>query len=129
MTERQTGSEDAWDRITDYYESLTHRGQCREATHTGELQNPVCGDWVRWEIRVSPRRHVDQVRFEARGCMISQASAAILAEFIERMQISEIAQLTPDAILRLFGAPLSPRRVPCCLLAWMALEKLLPNEH
>ena len=68
---------------------------------------------------------LQEVGFEARGCIISQAAASILCEFAEGKSVADLRQFTPAEMLELLKIPLTPGRVQCGLLAFTALRTLL----
>lgn len=113
-----------FDHVLDHGQNPYHRGPCPAANHCAEWQIPSCGDRVRLEFEV----HDGVVReawFTAQGFLISQAAASMLVEFVEHRPIRELTSLTAHDMLALFRAPLTPRRRPCCLLAWEVLQLLL----
>ena len=70
-------------------------------------------------LRIEDDRVAD-VRFSGKGCAISQASASILTEEIKGKTLDEIKAIDRDHILENLGIPISPARIKCALLSWMA---------
>ncbi len=68
---------------------------------------------------------VSDVRFEGRGCAVSQASASILTEMIEGKSLDELKALTKDDLLEEIGIPVSPARLKCALLSLNVLRASL----
>jgi len=90
------------------------------------MSNPACGDYVELELQADVNGDmIHKARFEARGCIISQAASSILCEFIEGKGIVHVQQFTPHQMLDLLRIPLSPRRMQCGLLPFRALKALL----
>jgi nitrogen fixation NifU-like protein len=56
------------------------------------------------------------VKFNGKGCAISQASASMLTDEIIGKSIDEIKKLDKKFILDLLGIPLGPSRIKCALL-------------
>lgn len=110
------------ERILDHYEQPFHRGSCPAATHVHEDDNPLCGDVVRMELRISPEGHIDDAWFGGEGCCISQAAASILTERICGTTLDDVKRLSAQDMLALFGAKLTPNRQKCCLLSWRVLQ-------
>ncbi len=110
------------EHILDHYEDPFHRGRCEGATHAHEDDNPLCGDVVRVELRLSPEGRIEDAWFEGDGCCISQASASMLMEKVEGLSLEELKQFTADDMLKLFGARLTPNRQKCCLLSWRVIQ-------
>lgn len=112
-------------RILDHYEEPYHRGECPEATHAHEDDNPLCGDVIRVALRINGEGRVARAWFDGDGCCISQAAASMLMEKLEGMTIQEIKQFSAQDMLRLFGARLTPNRQKCCLLSWRVTQTAL----
>ncbi|MCO6457951.1 MAG: SUF system NifU family Fe-S cluster assembly protein [Pirellulaceae bacterium] len=110
------------EHILDHYEDPYHRGHCDHATHAHEDDNPLCGDVIHVELRISSQGRVDEAWFDGEGCCISQASASMLMERIEGKSVEEVKQFSADDMLKLFGARLTPNRQKCCLLSWRVVQ-------
>ena len=123
-----TDNDDSLDRIRDHIDCPYHRGNAPRASLTAELQNPMCGDYVRLDLIVAEEL-VTEAWFVARGCSISQAAASMLTEHMEGKSLCRLREFEAEDMLRLFGAPLTPRRRQCCLLAWAALRQLIDPER
>ena len=125
------------ERILLHYEDPFHQGNCPTATHSTFRDSPLCGDWVRIDLVVTPEGVIDSAWFDGEGCVISQAAASILVERVAGMTIEAARQWPARSLLELFGPGLSPDRQKCCLLAWRTLHAAidcptaydkLPNE-
>ena len=110
------------EHVLDHYEDPYHRGHCEHATHAHEDDNPLCGDVVHVELRITPEGRVAEAWFEGEGCCISQASASMLIEKIEGKTVEEIREFGAEDMLKLFGARLTPNRQKCCLLSWRVVQ-------
>jgi len=56
------------------------------------------------------------IKFEGKGCAISQASASILSEIVKGKSIEEIKEMTKEIILSELGNPkLGPSRISASL--------------
>ncbi len=113
------------DHVLDHYEDPYHRGSCTNCTHASDGKNPLCGDVVSVELRIDPEGKVEEAWFEGEGCCISQASASMLMESIEGKSVSEVANMSAEDMLKLFGPRLTPNRQKCCLLPWRVVQTAL----
>jgi nitrogen fixation NifU-like protein len=88
-----------------------------------EEYNPLCGDRVRLDLRISDGVIAD-VRFSGRGCAISQASASLLTDELIGMPVERAKAYSKDDLLKLIGIPLdkNPTRLKCALLSLKALK-------
>jgi nitrogen fixation NifU-like protein len=111
------------DHILDHYEDPFHRGRLAGATHAHEDKNPLCGDVVRIELAIDPEGNIRNVYFDGQGCVISQASASMLAEEMYGKSIEDVKQFSAEDMLALYGPRLTPNRQKCCLLSWKVLQE------
>lgn len=112
--------------ILPHYEESRHRGTLASPDRSRNERNPVCGDSVRLELTLGDAgARVAQARFQAQGCIISQAAASILCEYVEDKQLGALERLTPNEMLKLLQVPLVPGRLQCALLPFRALRALV----
>lgn len=107
--------------ILDHFKNPRNKGTLDPHDYSAEDVNPLCGDAVRIDLRVNDDV-VSEVRFEGRGCAVSQASASILTEMIEGKSLDELNALTKDDLLEEIGIPVSPARLKCALLSLNVLR-------
>jgi nitrogen fixation NifU-like protein len=93
-----------------------------DADISSELDNPVCGDVVQFDVQLSDER-VREVRFSGRGCVISMASASMLTELVLDKTVEELRGLTDEDIFTMMGITLGPVRAKCGLLPLRALQE------
>ena len=118
------------EELLDHFDSSPHRGRLDVADLGAELDNPLCGDRIHFELCLdegSPDR-IAQVRFDGHGCVISQAAASILAEQIEGKPLLEARALTADHMIEWIGIPLTPARRKCGLLALRTLHRAIDDR-
>ena len=107
--------------ILDHYQNPRNRGTLDPADYTYEDTNPLCGDEVRIDIRVSDDQ-ISDVKFSGRGCAVSQASASILTEMVEGKTLAEVKTISRDDLLDEIGIPVSPARMSCAMLGLKVLK-------
>ncbi len=107
--------------ILDHYRNPRNKGTLDPADYSYEDTNPLCGDEVRIDLRVTDGRVTD-VKFSGRGCAISQASTSMLTEMVEGKTLDEVKALTKDDLLEELGVPVSPARMKCALLGLKVLK-------
>ncbi len=110
------------EHILDHYEDPFHRGRLSDATHVHQENNPLCGDIVRIQLRLNDEGKIEDIYFEGEGCVISQASASMLAEEMCGKTVEEAKQFSAQEMLELYGPRLTPNRQKCCLLSWKVLQ-------
>ena len=110
------------ERILDHYRHPRNQGTLEDADISGELDNPVCGDVVRIDVRLRGGR-ASEARFDGRGCVISLAAASMLTEEIVGKTVEELKAMQDEDIFRMLGLTLGPVRAKCGLLPRQALRK------
>jgi len=105
------------EEILEHYTHPHHYGTLDEPDISHEESNPLCGDRVRFEIKLDEAGEtVEDVRFSGVGCAISKASASILSDLIVGKTLEEIRVLTKEDVLKELGIDLGPVRLKCALL-------------
>ena len=123
--------------ILDHSRHPRHFGALDHATHKAEGHNPLCGDRVTVMLALDQDGRVADIKFEGKGCAISQASASMMTDMLAGRTLEEAETvmqgfmhlvkgedapgLTPDDRERLdvmAGISEFPMRVKCATLAW-----------
>jgi nitrogen fixation NifU-like protein len=65
------------------------------------------------------------VRFEGRGCAISQAATSMLMDMVKGRTAQDVAEMDRDDLLSEVGIPLGPVRLKCALLGLSVLRLAL----
>jgi nitrogen fixation protein NifU and related proteins len=114
------------DHLLDHYENPRQQGSLEAPSGTHEDCNPLCGDCLRIDVRVSEdgKTLADAV-FSGQGCIVSQAAASMLLEDAVGKDVDVVRNLSPEYLLELVGAPLTPARVKCALLSLKVLKSAL----
>lgn len=126
--------------ILDHYRSPRNHGLLDQiALHTHQ-ENPSCGDQIDLQVEIRDGR-IQQIRFDGKGCAISQASASMMTEALTGKTLAEAAAVSAmvrsmltggafdeDALgdlSALQGVRKFPVRVRCATLAWYALQEVI----
>ena len=123
------------ENILDHYKNPRNSGHLETPTVTAEGVNPLCGDELAVELLVEDGVVAD-VRYNGRGCAISQAAASMISDELKGKRVEDVKAIGKDDVLEELGIPLSPIRLKCALLSVgvlrVALHKLtgepLPEE-
>jgi nitrogen fixation NifU-like protein len=112
--------------ILDHYRNPRGHGVLEDADARAEGQNPLCGDEVTISVKFGDDGEtIDDVKFEGRGCAISQASTSMLMEMVKGRKASDVATLPKDELLEEVGIPLTPVRLKCAILGLGVLKVAL----
>jgi nitrogen fixation protein NifU and related proteins len=116
------------DFILDHYRNPRNAGTLDAPDASFEGLNPLCGDKIRMDLRISDGV-VEDVKFKGRGCAISQASASLLTETIKGKKIAEIDAIGKDDVLENLGISISAARLKCALLGLKVLKQALALKY
>jgi nitrogen fixation protein NifU and related proteins len=122
--------------LLDYFRSSTRKGKVDPADLRAHGINPVCGDELEITAELKDGR-ISKLRYAGHGCVISQASAAMMAEAVEGAPVEKAralvaafksmmlengdpAALPPELepLSSLEGVRRFPLRVKCATLGW-----------
>ena len=101
--------------ILDYYRNPKNKGSLENPTIFSKDVNPVCGDIIEINANINGDK-IKEIKFNGKGCVISQASASMLTEYLFNKEIIQTKDLTKEDILEMLGIQISPIRLKCALL-------------
>ena len=116
-------SEDIYrEMILDHYRNPRNKGKIEEPDVRINDSNPLCGDEISIDLKVE-NDVIKDIKFDGRGCAISQASASMLTEMVSNKPLTTIKDITKDDILENIGLTnLGPARIKCALLSLKVLK-------
>ena len=118
MNEKQLYS----DQIIQLYRSPINYGELEGANAKLKESNPLCGDYIEVQLKVSADGKIEDAKFTGKGCAISQASACLLTESSKGKTLQEIDALGKEEVLKLLGIDIGPARIKCALLPLKAMQ-------
>jgi nitrogen fixation NifU-like protein len=108
--------------ILDHYRNPRNKGKLANADISIHDSNPLCGDEIDIHLKVEQEK-IKDIKFEGRGCAISQASASMLTEMVLDKPLNTVKDLTKEEILENIGLlNLGPARIKCALLSLKVLK-------
>jgi nitrogen fixation NifU-like protein len=130
--------------ILDHSRHPRHFGALANATHTGEGYNPLCGDRVKVHLAIDGSGRIAEIKFEGKGCAISQASASLMTDMLVGRTVAEAEKLMSgflhlvkgedardlvgddrERLDVMAGVSAFPMRVKCATLAWHTMKSAL----
>ena len=112
--------------ILDHYKNPRNYGSIEEPHAHAEGQNPLCGDEVAISVRfAADGETIQDVRFEGRGCAISQAATSMLTDLVKGRKAEDVASLPKEELLEEVGIQLTPIRLKCAILGLGVLKVAL----
>jgi nitrogen fixation NifU-like protein len=125
--------------LLDYFRSGAHKGTIEGANFRSHGINPVCGDEIELSMATMDGK-IGSIRFLGHGCVISQASTAMMAEALEGAGLARARELAEsfkgmmlskapleslpeelETLKSLEGVRRFPTRIKCATLAWNTL--------
>jgi nitrogen fixation NifU-like protein len=128
MTDGPRGAVPYSDIIRERWRRPRFRGQLEGANAVAEDVNPLCGDRVRFMLRLEDGR-VRSARFVGDSCAICTASADVLAEMLEGRGRDEALAVTVQDVLETLAADIRPTRMRCVTLPLGVLASALGNSR
>ncbi|MEY3470395.1 MAG: hypothetical protein RLZZ575_855 [Actinomycetota bacterium] len=128
--------------ILDHYKSPRGKGLKDPFDGQAHHVNPTCGDEITVQVKLSSdRKNIESISYDGKGCSISQASASIMFEQVNKKSIEVFNQINDDFLkmmqgkgnyqgnedligdgVSMIGVAQYPARVKCALLSWMAAK-------
>ena len=68
---------------------------------------------------------VTDIRYNGRGCAISQAAASMLSDVVKGKRVDQLAGIGKEDVLEELGIPLTPIRLKCAMLSVGVLKVAL----
>ena len=112
--------------IDEHYQEPRNFGKIENPDEHIMETNPTCGDTIAMYARIGEGR-IKEIKYVAKGCSISVASASILSENVEGKPIDNVLRMTKEDILGNLGLKLGPAREKCALLSYDALIKMIKD--
>ncbi len=108
--------------ILDHYRNPRNYGELKDADISASGDNPLCGDEIAIYLKLNKENAVEEVKFQGKGCAISQASASMLTVLLKGKTLEEVLKIDKERILKTLGIPISPVRLKCALLPLEVLK-------
>jgi nitrogen fixation protein NifU and related proteins len=101
--------------LLDHYRNPRNYGSLPNPDTAYEEFNPLCGDRVRIELKISDNR-IAAARFVGDGCAISIAAASLLTELVLGAEVDKGALISDEELLSSLKSDIKPSRIKCALL-------------
>lgn len=111
------------DEIIEYSRNGRYIGAVANATHRATLENVLCGDVVSWTMRLNEATNaVEAAKFEADGCALSVAGAAVVAEAAQGRSVGALKRLNLSWLTKRLRINPGPAREKCVTLGLEAFH-------
>ena len=112
--------------LLEYYKNPRNYGAIENCDIQKHDHNPLCGDEIDIYIQLDKnhnKKTIEKIQFTGKGCVVCIASASILTEHLEGMDIEGVKDFSREDFLKLLGLNLTPTRVKCAMLPLAAIKK------
>jgi len=109
------------ENILEHYRNPQNFGKLPKADISFKDNNPLCGDEIEIQILLNHDK-IKEIRFNGKGCAISQAAASMLTEMAKGKSLREVLGMDKQELLDTLGVQLSAVRLKCGLLAYKVLK-------
>jgi nitrogen fixation protein NifU and related proteins len=103
------------DTLLDHFRNPRNYGSLPSPDVAYEEFNPLCGDRIRIELKISDNR-IAAVRFVGDGCAISIAAASLLTELVLGVKIAPGALISDEELIASLKSDIKPSRMKCAML-------------
>jgi nitrogen fixation NifU-like protein len=112
------------DVVLDHYKNPRNFGKISQPDFSAKKRNILCGDSIEITGNLEKSK-IKDIKFTGKGCVVSQASASLLTDYVRGKPESFIEKLSVKDLVELLGVSLSPMRMRCAELSLSALKKAL----
>lgn len=113
-------------QVMEHFANPRNVGEIEDASGTGKVGNPVCGDIMQLQIKVEDGTITD-AKFKTFGCGAAIATSSMATELIKGRSVEEALQITNRAVAEALGG-LPPVKMHCSVLAEQALRSAI-NDY
>ncbi len=110
-------------KVLDHLENPRNVGEIADATTRGVATNPVCGDLLHLDLKISDGK-ISAAGFTVKGCPPSIAAGSVLTEMIAGLTIEDAKKLIPANVTAALES-LPRNKEHCSVLAIDALRSAL----
>ena len=111
--------------IMDHFSKPRNVGEIENPDGVGEVGNPVCGDMMKFTIKVIDNR-LDDVKFLTFGCGAAIAVSSMVSEMAKGKTLDEAMQITNKDVAKALGG-LPGNKMHCSNLGADALHKAIED--
>ena len=113
------------DKVIDHFSNPRNVGEIEDASGSGTVGNPKCGDIMKMDIKVEDGIITD-VKFKTFGCGAAIATSSMATEMVKGKSVDEALELTNQAVAEALGG-LPPVKMHCSMLAEQAIHAAIED--
>jgi nitrogen fixation NifU-like protein len=89
-------------QLLDHFQNPRNAGDLPGAHASAELENPACGDVLRFSLKMNSGR-ITEIRFKAKGCVASIACGSALTELVVGKTVEEARAFSRERLIASVG--------------------------
>ncbi|HHS50718.1 MAG TPA: iron-sulfur cluster assembly scaffold protein [candidate division Zixibacteria bacterium] len=110
-------------KVMEHFAEPHNVGEIPDASASGDSGNPICGDMMKFSLKIEDNRIVD-IKFKTFGCAAAIASSSVLTDLAKGKTLDEAFAITKQTIIdELEGLP--PVKIHCSILGIDALRRAI----
>jgi nitrogen fixation protein NifU and related proteins len=113
------------EKVMDHFTNPRNIGEINEPDGLGEVGNPVCGDMMKFTIKVKDGR-IDDVKYLTFGCGAAIAVSSMVSEMAKGKTLAEALKITNKQVAEELGG-LPGNKMHCSNLGADALHKAIED--
>ncbi len=113
------------DKVMEHFSNPRNIGEIKEPDGVGEVGNPVCGDMMKFTIRVRDNR-IEDVKYLTFGCGAAIAVSSMVSEMAKGKTLEEALKITKKQVAEELGG-LPGNKMHCSNLGTDALHKAIED--
>ncbi len=113
------------DKVMEHFTNPRNIGEISEPDGVGEVGNPVCGDMMKFTIKVKDGR-IEDVKYLTFGCGAAIAVSSMVSEMARDKTLEEALQITNKQVAEELGG-LPGNKMHCSNLGADALHKAIED--
>ncbi len=113
------------EKVMDHFMNPRNIGEIEDPDGVGEVGNPVCGDMMKFTIKVKDNR-LEEVKFLTFGCGAAIAVSSMISEMARGKTLEEARQISNKQVAEELGG-LPSNKMHCSNLGADALNKAIDD--
>ena len=113
-------------KVLKYFKNPVNQGKVKYASGVGEAGNPVCGDVMKFYIKVNKEEVITDIGFETLGCGVAIAISSLITEMVKGKTLAQAKKINNQQVLKKLGMVPSTKK-HCCILGADALHKAIKD--
>lgn len=115
------------EQLMEHYKNPKNRGRIEDAQVEVTENNPMCGDVISMQLKVSDDGMIENVVFDGSACAVTIAASSVLTDALKGKSLDKAKKMSKEELIDLLGVELTTSRVKCASLPLEALHTLIRN--